>query len=68
MDGAGFGQVCIGVFAPGDKPAVRNLDSDGPLQLLIVSEVNQSKAAFAQDSLDPVATDSTRLSGNLVHG
>jgi len=34
-----------------------------------LSEVNQPKAAFAQDSLDPVATDVLRCwRSNLVHG
>ena len=68
-DGAGFGQVGFGVFGPGDEPAVRHLDGDEPLQLLVVGQVDEAEAAFAQDSLDPVATDALGLlGGNLVHG
>ena len=66
-DGAGFGQIGFGVFGPGDEPAVRHLDGDKALQLLVVGEVNQPEAALAQDSLDPVATDALgRIGGNLI--
>ena len=36
---------------------MRHLDGDGPLQLIVVGEVNEAEAAFAQDPLDAVATD-----------
>ena len=56
-DGAGLGQVGFGVFGPADEPAVRHLDGDGPLQLLVVGQVDATEAALAQDPLNPVAAD-----------
>ena len=56
-DGAGFGQIGFGVFGPGDQLAVRHLDGDEPLQLVVVGQVDEAEAALAQDPLDPVATD-----------
>ena len=56
-DGAGFGQVGFGVFGASHQLAVRHLDGHGPLQLVVVGQVDEAEAALAQDSLDPVATD-----------
>jgi hypothetical protein len=56
-DGAGFGQVGFGICGPGNQLAVGHLDSDGPLQLLIMSQVDLPEAALAQHPFDPVATD-----------
>ena len=68
-NGAGFGQVGFGVFGPGDETAVRHLDSDTPLQLLVVRQVNDAETALSQDSLDAIATDVLwLLGGNFVHG
>ena len=36
---------------------MRHLDGDEPLQLVIVGEVDEAEAAFAQDPFDPIATD-----------
>ena len=60
-DGAGFGQIGLGVFGPGNEPAVRHLDGHEPLQLLVVGQVDAPEAALAQDSLDAVATDAPGL-------
>ena len=56
-DGAGFGQVGFGVFGAIHQLAMRHLDGDEPLQLVVVGEVDEAEAALAQDLLDPVATD-----------
>ena len=67
-DGAGFGQIGFGVFGPGHQLAVRHLDGHETLQLLVVGQVDEAEAAFAQDSLDPVATDSLGLLGGRLLG
>ena len=56
-DGAGFGQVGFGVFGAGDQLAMRHLDGDRPLQLVVVGQVDQAEAALAQEPFDPIATD-----------
>ena len=60
-DGAGFGQVGFGVFGAVHQLAVRHLDGDEPLQLVVVGQVDEAEAALAQDPLDAVATDPVRL-------
>ena len=62
-DGAGFGQIGFGVFGPSHQLAVRHLDGDEPLQLVVVGQVDEAEAAFAQDLLDPVATDPLGMFG-----
>ena len=62
-DGAGFGQIGFGVGDLGDELGERNLDGDEALQLVIMGEVDKAEAAFAQHSLDPVATDLLRKYG-----
>ena len=56
-DGARFGQIRFGFFRTGDETAMGDLDRDGPLQLVVVGQVNQTKTALAQDSFHPVAAD-----------
>src|SRR5437899_6641641 len=55
-DGAGFPEVSFGVFGPRNQPAMRHLDGHEALQLIVMGQVNQSKAASTQDSLYPIAT------------
>src|SRR5262245_14066770 len=60
---------------------MRNLDRHEPLQLFIVSEVDEAKGALAQHPLDTVATNAfgylrcgkfvvsrRTISGRLIHG
>ena len=56
-DGAGFGQIGFGVFGPGDQLAMRHLDGDKTLQLVVGSQIDNAKAALPEDFLHPVATD-----------
>ncbi len=46
-DGSRFGQVGFGGFGTIHQLAVRNLDGDEPLQLVVVGEVDEAEAAFA---------------------
>src|SRR5262249_46474990 len=50
-------QIGLGVFGARDQSAVGHLDRDAPLQLLVVSEIDDAEAAFSQDSFHPVAAD-----------
>ena len=43
-DGAGFGQVGFGVFGPSHQLAVRHLDGDEPLQLVVVGQVDEAES------------------------
>ena len=59
-DRAGLGQIRLGIFGLRDQPGVRHLDGDGPVQLLILGQIDEAEAPFAQHFLDPVATDPLR--------
>ena len=39
---------------------MRHLDGHGPLQLVVVGQIDEAEAALAQHFLDPVATDPLR--------
>lgn len=56
-DGAGLGEVSLGVFRPGDAIRMGNLDGDRPPELLVVGKVDEAETALAQDFLDTVAAD-----------
>ena len=56
-DRAGFGQIGFGIFGAIHQLAMRHLDRDETLQLVVVGEVDEAETALAQHSLDPVATD-----------
>ena len=62
-DRPSLGQVRFRIFGLGDQPGVRHLDGDGPVQLLIVSEVDKAEAPLAQHFLDAVATDPLGMLG-----
>ena len=62
-DSAGFGQVGFGGFGPIHQLSMRHLDGDEPLQLPVMSEVDEAEAALSADFLDPVATDVRRRAG-----
>ena len=47
---------------------MRHLDCHESLQLLVVGEVDEAEAAFAQHFLDPIATDVLRLGGSGIDG
>ncbi len=57
-DGLGLGDIQLGVFRSSKHVCVRHLDRDVTTELLVVSQVNDSEAAFAKHSLDPIATNS----------
>ena len=64
-DGTGFGQVGIGGFGAIHQLAVRHLDGDEPLQLIIVGQIDEAEAALTEHFLDAVATNLLWLrSGN----
>ena len=68
-DGAGFGQVGFGIFGTIHQLAMRHLDRDETLQLLVVGEIDEAEAAPSQQFLDPVSTDALRLlDDNFVNG
>ena len=67
-DGAGFGQIGFGGFGAVHQLAMRHLDGDKPLQLVVVGEVNEAEPALAQNFLDPVATDVRRHGGSAING
>jgi hypothetical protein len=64
-DGAGFGQVGFGGFGAIHQLAMRHVDGDKPLQLVIVGEIDEAEATVTEDFFNAVATDVLRLrSGN----
>ena len=64
-DRASFGEIGLGIFRLRDQLGVRDLDGNGPVQLLILGQIDKAEAAFAEDLLDAVATDVLWLrSGN----
>src|SRR5205807_288063 len=56
-DGAGLGEVGGGGLRSRDEVSVRHLDGDPPLQLVVMGQVHEAKAASPQHLLDPVAAD-----------
>ena len=56
-DGAGFDQISLGVFGGGHPMPVRHFDRHGAAQLVVISQINEAEAAFAQQPFDPVATN-----------
>ena len=62
-DRAGFGQVRLGVLRAKNERGMRHLDGDGPVQLLVVGQIDQSETALAQEPFHPVAADPFRLLG-----
>ena len=64
-DGTGFGQVGIGGFGVIHQLAVRQLNGDEPLQLIVVGQIDEAEAALTEDLLYAVATNVLWLrSGN----
>jgi hypothetical protein len=48
---------------------VRYFDGHEPLQLVVVSEIDDAENSFSQDSFHAVATDALQcLSGSFIHG
>ena len=64
-DGAGLGQVGLGVVRAGDQVRVRNLDRDEAVQLLVEGQIDAPEAPLAQDTLDPIAADRPRRDAGL---
>ncbi len=59
-DGAGFGEIRLGIFGLRDQPGVRHLDGDRPVQLLILRQIDEAEAPFAEQLFDPVTPDPPR--------
>jgi hypothetical protein len=53
----GFGQVSFDIFGARNQLAVGHFDGNGTVELLILSLIDTSKAALAQELQDSVATD-----------
>jgi hypothetical protein len=56
-DGAGLGPIGFGISRQSHQSGVRHLDSDVPVQLVVLGQVDPTEAALAQESLDAVAAD-----------
>ena len=59
-DRAGFGQVGFGVFGTGHQLAVRNFNGDEPLQLLVISQIDEAEATLSEYPFNPIATNDFR--------
>ena len=64
--GAGFGEVELGGLGAGDKLAVRHLDRDLALELLVEDQVDPAESALAQQRPDAIAADVRGNSGNRL--
>src|SRR5262249_37846286 len=68
-DDASFGQIELGVFGAGDEMTVGHFDGDEPLQLVVVSEIDDPETSFSQDACHSVTPDMLRCgSGSIIHG
>lgn len=47
-DRASLGQICRSIFRFGDQLGMRHLDGNQPIQLLVMSQIDETKAAFTQ--------------------
>ena len=56
-DRASLGQVRLGIFRLRDQFGMRHLNGDVAIQLLIVRQIDEPEAPFAQHLLDAVTTD-----------
>ena len=56
-DGAGLGEVGVGVRGLAIRCGVRHLDRHQALELLVAGQVDAAEAALAQEPLDAVAAD-----------
>ena len=56
-DGASFNQTGFRVFRAANKSAMRYLDRNKPLQLVVMSQIDASISALSQHTRDPVATN-----------
>ena len=62
-DGAGLGQVGLGVLQRGDAVPVRHLDGHVPPQFVVVAPVDHAEAARADFAHNPVAAQASRALG-----
>ncbi len=56
-DDAGFGQIGFGIFGGGYSITVRHFDCNRATQLVVMGQINEAEATFAQDFLYPIPTD-----------
>ena len=61
-DRASLGQIRLGIFGLRDQLGVRHLDGDQPIQLLVVSQIDETEAPFAQA---PSRCGSDRSAGDI---
>ena len=62
-DHSSLGQIRFRILGLRDQPGVRHVDGDGPVQLLILSEIDKAKAPLAEHFLNAVATDPLGIFG-----
>gem|GEM_PF-7029668 len=60
-DGTSFCKIGVGVPCPCDQFGVRDLNRDQSFQLIVVSEIDESKAALSQQPFNPITTNSSWL-------
>ena len=48
-DGAGFGQIGLGVLRLRDQSGMRHLDGDQPVQLLVAGQIDHPETTLAQE-------------------
>ena len=59
-DRAGLDQIRLGVFRPGNEPAVGHLDRHEALQLVVTGQVDEAEIPLSENSLNPVTADVLR--------
>jgi hypothetical protein len=66
-DVLGFRQISFDIFGSSNQPAVGHFDSNATVELIIVSLIDPSEAALAQETYHSVATNLRRpLHGNSI--
>ena len=59
-DDTGFGEVGFCLCGAGNTLSMRSFDGHRPVQLVVVGRIDPPEPTFAQDFVDPVATDLLR--------
>lgn len=62
----GLGQVMRGVLRAGHMAAVRHLDGDAALELVVMGEIDPPEAALTEDALDLVTANGGGMFWSLI--